>query len=247
MPKEKFSFIHKMLKDNILSGKYSTTNMLPPESQLVEEFQCSRNTIRRAIAQLNSDGLVHSSKGKGVIILESLSEPSDSSSSSSGSVNPAEFTRLQILTDYKASEAITSVISFKKLIIDESLSQKTGFKIDSNVYYLHRIHFVNEIAMAHDISYFLCDVVQDLTIGIAQSSIYDYIQNKLGLKIISSRKKFSIERATESDYELLPLNDYNCVGVITKNAYIEDGRMFEFTKSRHTPDNFTFIEYVRNH
>lgn len=242
MPKEKFSSIYEALKDNILSNKYKDSNMLPPESHLVAEFQCSRNTIRRAIAQLNSDGLVHSSKGKGVIILETP----NSSSSSSNRLNSSEPKGLQTLSDDQLEKTITSVISFRRMVIDESLSEKTGFKIGSSVYYLHRIHFTNETAMIHDISYFLCDVVKELTIEIAQSSIYDYMNCKLGLKIISSRRKFSIEKATDSDIELLPLHDYNCVGVITKHAYIEDGRMFEFTESRHTPENFTFIEYIRN-
>lgn len=243
MPKEKFPSIYEALKSNILSNAYSDTNMLPPESHLVDEFQCSRNTIRRAIAQLNSDGLVHSSKGKGVIILEN---PSNSCYHTSGSFNKMELHGLQAFTDNQAAKIITSVISFKRMEINEPLSQKTGFKIGSDVFYLHRIRFINDTAITHDISYFLCDIVRDLTIEIAQTSIYDYIYHTLGLKIISSRRKFSIEKATTIDGELLPLNDYNCVGVITKNTYIEDGRMFEFTESRHTPENFTFIEYVRN-
>lgn len=242
MPKEKFSSIYESLKANILSDKYKNSNMLPPESHLVTEFQCSRNTIRRAIAQLNSDGLVHSSKGKGVVILETP----DRSSSSSNQSNCCGPKDLQTLPNEKSGKTITSVISFRRMVIDESLSGKTGFKPGSNVYYLHRIHFTNETAMIHDISYFLCDVVRELTIEIAQSSIYDYMNRKLGLKIISSRRKFSIEKATDSDIELLPLNDYNCVGVITKHAYTEDGRMFEFTESRHTPENFTFIESAKN-
>lgn len=44
--------------------------MLPTELQLIERFSCSRNTVRRAISQLNTEGYVQSIKGKGVVVLE---------------------------------------------------------------------------------------------------------------------------------------------------------------------------------
>ena len=48
--------------------------MLPSEAHLIEEFQCSRNTVRRAIQQLNQEGLVQSINGKGVVVLEQIPE-----------------------------------------------------------------------------------------------------------------------------------------------------------------------------
>ena len=49
------------------------------ENTLVKEFDCSRNTIRRAIGQLASEGYVQSIHGKGVRIIY---QPDSSSRSS---------------------------------------------------------------------------------------------------------------------------------------------------------------------
>lgn len=239
MPKEKFTSIYETLKDNIVKKKYQETNMLPSELSLVEEFHCSRNTIRRAIAQLNSEGYVQSIKGKGVIVLEM-------NDSAPFNLSISNFSGLNIITKNKDISATTSVLSFEKTIIDETLHTKTGFKIGSEVYHLHRLRYINNEPLILDINYFLCDVVKDLTVEIAQKSIYHYIQHDLGLKIPSSRRMIRVEKATSEDLDVLALKDYNCVGVIISNTFIEDGRMFEYTESRHTPDNFTFVEFAQN-
>lgn len=49
MAKEKYSAIYGALKKTILNHGYYRTKMLPSEAHLIEEFQCSRNTVRRAI------------------------------------------------------------------------------------------------------------------------------------------------------------------------------------------------------
>lgn len=72
MAKEKYSAIYGALKKTILNHGYDRTKMLPSEAHLIEEFQCSRNTVRRAIQQLNQEGLVQSINGKGVVVLEQI-------------------------------------------------------------------------------------------------------------------------------------------------------------------------------
>ncbi len=64
MAKNKFSEIYEVLKEEILDGKYTSNMMLPTELQLIERFSCSRNTVRRAISQLNAEGYVQSIKAR---------------------------------------------------------------------------------------------------------------------------------------------------------------------------------------
>ena len=69
MPTEKFTNIYKVLKDRILSGEYPNRAYSPSGHMLIEEFSCSRNTVRRAISQLADEGFVQSMRGKGVIVI----------------------------------------------------------------------------------------------------------------------------------------------------------------------------------
>ena len=54
MPKSKYEFIYKDLKQKIESEEYAYQELLPSENQLVLAYNCSRNTIRRAVGRLVS-------------------------------------------------------------------------------------------------------------------------------------------------------------------------------------------------
>jgi GntR family transcriptional regulator len=57
--------ISEQLRDRILAGLYQPGDQLPSESQLMSEFEVSRITARRAIANLTQQGLVTVRRGKG--------------------------------------------------------------------------------------------------------------------------------------------------------------------------------------
>ena len=56
MPKSKFEDIYRDLKHHVEQGDYLYSELLPSENNLIGIYDCSRNTIRRAIAGLVEDG-----------------------------------------------------------------------------------------------------------------------------------------------------------------------------------------------
>lgn len=66
MPKAKYVEIYKDLKMKIETGTYEFQELLPSENQLILTYDCSRNTVRRAISALVTDGYVQTAQGKGV-------------------------------------------------------------------------------------------------------------------------------------------------------------------------------------
>lgn len=53
-------------------------------------------------------------------------------------------------------------------------------------------------------------VAKDLTKEIAEKSIYDYLENTLGVSIVTSKRIMTVEKMTEIDEKYLDLGDYNC-------------------------------------
>lgn len=94
--------------------------------------------------------------------------------------------------------------------------------------------------MILDVNMFLKSLVPNLTKEIAENSIYEYIENDLGMSIVTSKRKMTVERATQIDEKYLQLNDYNCLAVVTGQTFNADGIMFEYPQSRHRPDYFCF-------
>ena len=70
MPKPLHLLISEKLRDRIEQRIYQPGEQLPSESQLIQEFNVSRTTIRQAVANLINQGLVLSYQGKGVFVTE---------------------------------------------------------------------------------------------------------------------------------------------------------------------------------
>ena len=239
MPKIKFDQIYETLKDNILNDRYPE-HMLPREVELAEEFQCSRNTIHRAIAQLNDEGYVQSIKGKGTVILQALPIQNDRFF-----LNLRSYGSTPAITQYHKADVATSVMAFREMTVDEEISSFTGFQPGIEVYYIQRLRYLDNKPLLLDVNYFRKDVVTGLNVNIAQKSIYNYITNTLHKKILAARRIVRIKKAEEKDKEYLSLGDYDCVGVIYNYVYINDGTLFEYTESHFVPDNFGFSEFVQ--
>ena len=50
MPKAKYEGIYRSIKKRIEAQDYPYQSLLPSENTLIAEYDCSRNTVRRAIA-----------------------------------------------------------------------------------------------------------------------------------------------------------------------------------------------------
>lgn len=65
----KNQYVADSLRADITSGKYAPGSRLPSESELIKAFKVSQPTIRAAIAQLRSEGLVEARHGSGTFVL----------------------------------------------------------------------------------------------------------------------------------------------------------------------------------
>ena len=69
MPKSIYEDIYKDLKLKIENNTFAYQELLPPENTLIQVYNCSRNTLRRAVALLVSDGYVQTMQGTLIDIL----------------------------------------------------------------------------------------------------------------------------------------------------------------------------------
>ncbi len=125
--------------------------------------------------------------------------------------------------------------------------ERNGFKIGDELYDVRRVRYVNDKPLILDKNYFLASVVKDLTEEIAESSIYDYLENTLKMKIMTSKRRMTTELATTEDKMHLELGDYNCLAIVSGRVFNDAGLQFEYTESRHRPDYFCFEDTATRH
>ena len=232
MPKSKFEEIYKDLKNHVRQGDYLYSELLPSENTLIGIYDCSRNTIRRAIAGLVEDGYVQTIHGKGVQVIY---QPSEKTNFTVGGIESFKETAARNKMSYR-----TDVVCFETIIVDEALSRESSFPVGSEVLHICRVRSVDNQPLILDINYFLKSAVPGLTEEIAGKSIYAYLEQELKMQIVTSKRKMTVEKATPQDRELISMDSYNCLAVVTSNTFNSDGVMFEYTQSRHQPEYFTF-------
>lgn len=232
MPKAKYDQIYRDLKEKIETETYAYQEMLPSESTLVQIYGCSRNTVRRAIQELTSDGYVQPMHGKGV---RNIFLPVEQTAFTVGGIESFKESAAR-----NKKQGSTRVLHFTVLTADDKIEKKTGFKKGSELYYIQRLRSLNGKPLILDHNYFLRSAAEGLTPEIASQSVYEYLENALGLTITTSKRTLTVERVTQIDEKYIDLKDYNCMAVITSQTFDDNGIQFEYTQSRHRPDYFRF-------
>ena len=234
MPKNKYESIYRDLKTKIENNEFAYQDFLPSENTMVQTYGCSRNTIRRAVSQLVADGYVQTLQGKGV---RNIFRPVEQASFTTGGIESFKESSRR-----NHRKGRTKVLQFMELTADEKIAGRTGFPVGAELYYIQRLHFMDEKPLIINHNYFLKSAVPGLTPEIAENSIYEYLENELHMTIVNSQRVMTVEKITQIDEKYLHINvnDYNCMAVVSSHTYNRDGVMYEFTQSRHRPDYFRF-------
>ncbi len=235
MPQAKYEDIYLDIRKQIISGDIPYGDFLPSENNYAQKYNCTRNTIRRALSILTSEGLLLPRHGKGVqVIYRNLSEQNVFTIGGIESFKEA--------TDRNQRKITTKMIFFKEVTCDEQMSLTTGFDIGEQLYYIERIRQHEGKSIIFDTNIFLKSETEGLNKKIIESSIYAYLENTLGMTITTSKRRITAEKATQTDKTLLDLDSFDFVMVVTGQVFNSKGVMFEYTQSRHKPDQVCFIE-----
>src|SRR5512136_809661 len=64
-PTPKYLQLAEILKEHFKDLQYQPDQKIPTEDELIEQFQISRNTVRQALAELVSEGIIYKIQGSG--------------------------------------------------------------------------------------------------------------------------------------------------------------------------------------
>lgn len=226
--------IYKDIRHAIERGDYPYQSLLPSEAVLVKRYECSHNTLRRALAILAEEGFVQPIHGKGVLVLY---RPRERALFEIGGIETfKEAARRNRL------HTTTTVTHYEPLTCDAELSSVSGFAKGTDLFYVERVRSLDGKPVILDKNYFLATAVSGLTSEIASHSVYEYLERELGMCITTSKRTITVEHADPNDEHLLDIAGVDYLAVVTSQTFNEEGTMFEYTQSRHHPDYFCFYD-----
>nr|UWI50977.1 trehalose operon repressor [Clostridioides difficile] len=232
---KKFYEIYLDLEKDIRNNVYAVGELLPTEVKLAQKYRVSRETIRKAQSLLLEKGFIQKKQGKGAIVLDINKFEIEGS----GLIS---FNELQ---KNKNLDTEISVLKNKKEIMPLEICKKLNIDTKTKIIAVERLRKINGEAVILDKDYFISEIIPEIPLTAVQSSIFNYIEKNLELKIGYANKEVTVAPVTEEDKILLDVGTDTHVVVIRSEVYLEDTRLFQYHESRHRVDTFRFVDFAR--
>ncbi|HEM5504332.1 UTRA domain-containing protein [Streptococcus suis] len=232
----KYKKVYADIKEKIEQNIWHANQEMPTENELMEIYSYSKDTIRKALSLLEMDGYIQKRQGRNSIILDHnlVRKPFVSELKTVSELNRSAHHQVQTeLTNLYIVQGQPEVM--KELEVDEK----------TDLYRVSRVRTIDGERLEYEISYFDRRIVPYLSKEVAESSIYQYLEEELGLEISHSRREISFRFANEEEKSLLDLSGYDMVVSVTSTTYLADGRPFQYGTITYRPDKVTFVSMAK--
>ena len=221
----KYKTIYEELKAAIKKGQFMTGSFLPTEAQLMESYDVSRTTIRKAMALLQEDGIVRICQGRGTEVIEGKI-----------SVPPQD---MRVLYDVKEvsewflvdGEKETSGSIVDQIQADTKIAEGLGVEPLTMVYRIQRLKYCGGTPYDYVVSYVPCDLAPGLERFSGQAfRLKRCMQNEYQVTSERADEQFFAVAANFTKANLLHVQVGDPLLVVAHTAYGAEG-IVEFTES----------------
>ncbi len=230
---EKYKQIANDLAEKIQSGILAPGTRLSSEKELCEEYQVSRITIKKATDQLLLSGLINKRRGAGTFVKDKAIM-----ADSGRNVNDINFSGFS--KQFEDKKKKTEVKLFEVIPARGEVAEALHLDKDQFVYHIIRNRYVDDNPYVIEYTYMPIDVIPGINMQILESSIYSYIQNTLGLKLRSAHRTVRALLPTKEEKTFFGKGIQMAILEVEQVAYLDDGRIFEFSRSHLRGDRYSF-------
>ncbi len=227
----KYKIICDDIEKDIMGEAFKKNNKLPTEDELIEKYQVSRNTIRKAIDLLTRRGLVIPIQGSGVFLRNV---------STNGCINLENFNGLT--EGFGTDKVSTKVITLKLIEADKKLAQTMQCEVGTPIYFLERLRSVDGVPYVVEYSYYNKNVIPYLSEEIVSKSIYRYIREDLKKQIGFVDRVITADILGDHDARELGLTPGEPALISTNRAFLKSGVIFDYSIDIHNYKETKFLK-----
>lgn len=228
----KYEAIVQELRKDIQEGVYQPGQQLALEKEMCEQYNVSRITIKRAVDELVKQGLVVKRRGSGTFV--KTMEESDVKELSMAN----QF--LGFAATYRGHDVKTKVLVFDIIHPREEVAEKLQISVEDFVYDIVRVRMADGDPMVMEHTQMPIQLIPGIKRRVLDTSIYSYIENELGLKIQSAHREVRAVMPTDDEKQYLRIEGAMPLLEVKQVAFLDDGRPFEYSISRHRSDKNCF-------
>ncbi|PTI40769.1 trehalose operon repressor [Staphylococcus casei] len=239
MVQKKFITIYETIRKDILETRLSYGTQLPSEHELVETYEASRETVRKALNLLVRDGMIQKIRGKGsVVIYQGLTEFPFADLKSFREVQHGLGLRYE--TEVKVLE---NIFAGDVPLVKDILNVRQNTRL----WHIIRTRVINNKVKIIDEDYFVADIIPNVTVDIAKQSLYQYIEQELRLEISYSNKSITFEPFGDLEYEAFGDVTPPYTATVRGIVHLKDTTKFQYNISKHLATEFKFNDFSRRH
>lgn len=217
----------------IQSGRLAPDDQLPPERELADMADISRVTVRKAVAQLVSDGLIEQRQGAGSFVRTAAPRLAQSLSS------------LVSFTENMQARGMTStseVLSAGLVTPNPDEMIALGLSAHDRVARINRLRNAGDTPMALEYSSLPRDILPRP--DLVQTSLYAVLR-QTNCAPVRAVQRVMAANLTSADASLLKLPEGTAVLRIERTGYLGSGRPIEFTSGLYRSDIYDFVSELR--
>lgn len=228
-----YSEIYKDIKNLIKNKFLKEHDKLPTEFEFCKNYNTSRITVRRALDDLEKEGIIYKMRGKGtfvapVQIIQNRSKLS------------------KFYDDVKKSgkNPTSKIISFNRILPTEDLKNRMKLKKDEEVYEIEWIRYADGEPLIYEKIYFPYLRVPELqNYDLENLKLYDILAEKYDVKMTRGKESFTLHTLTGEEAIKLNKKKNDTAMKIEKMVW-ENKDVLEYTEAIVRGDRFIYtLEY----
>ncbi|MBY0010940.1 GntR family transcriptional regulator [Paenibacillus typhae] len=222
-------FVYKQIIDDlkmkIFAGEYPDMR-LPDERTLSETYQVSRSSIKRALAKMESVGIIFKKRGSGTFINPLYIK--------NESIFNYEGSNLGVTDNFQmhGTKPKVKVLSFEVIPPTKELQRDLFLGPHDFVYKIVRLRLFDDEPFMIETGYIPIKIVQDLNQTIIEGSIFNYLEDSRNLAVTKSFLSVFAEPSEPDDQELLHLSPNEPVSIMEGIFFLDNGTPLEFSHMR---------------
>jgi GntR family transcriptional regulator len=203
---------------------------IPPESRLGERFAVSRITIRRAIDDLVTEGLLVRQQGRGTFRqTPKLVHELNAITSWTDQLKDLGY------VPHTAAQELAEIPAPKKI------AQLMQIQPDERIIQLRRTRLANNEPITLMVNYIPSKIVPGfIESGLQTESLYEFLSAHYGLSPTQATDTVETRPASETESERLKIEPWSPVLVVTRVAQLEDGKPFEVAVAVSRGDRYEY-------
>lgn len=226
--------LEELIRQEIASGSLRPGDSIPSEREYAELHEISRMTVRQAINNLVTAGILYRQKGKGTFVAAPKVEQE--------LFGLTGFTEDMIARGMKPENRL---LSFAAVPASQPLAEALSVQQDEPLYEIKRIRLADGVPMAIETAYIPQQLVPGLTEDQTAFSVYSYIEDVLGLTILDATQEIEAAAAETDEARHLGIKEGAPILLIARTSRLGDGTPFEYVQSAFRADRYKFIHNLR--